>query len=128
MGISNLVATVTVFVTGLMPMSCHKAAQTKAPPAAATTVTNSIRHNLGEVALTNHYETCVVLGGGKQCTFRPRMLDAHTVEITFALESKTNAGKIHDLTVTQATTKSGKPLEVAIGDFQLSLTPRMVLE
>jgi hypothetical protein len=85
-------------------------------------------HDLGEVSLTNHNETCILLGGGKQCTFLPRMIDAHTVEITFSLESKTNAGKVHDLTVTQATGKSGKPLEIAIGDYQLSLTPRMVLE
>jgi len=128
MGISQIITGASVFLTGLLPMSCHKAApQQKAAPSTVTAgTTSSAMHNLGEVALTNHYETCVQLGDGKNCTFLPKMIDSHNVEITLSLESKTD-GKTHDLTVTQVTTKSGKPFEVAVGDFQLSLTPKVVV-
>ena len=126
MGISHIVTSITVFVTGLLPMSCHKVAPkaTAAPTTVATSATNSL-HSLGEVSLTNHFETRVQLGGGKDCLLLPKMMDSHNVELTVSLESRTTAGKTLDLTVTQVTTKSGKPLELALGDYQLSFTPKI---
>jgi len=35
------------------------------------------------------------------------------------------AGKIHDVFLTQVTAKNGKPMEVALGGYQLSLTPNI---
>jgi hypothetical protein len=129
---SHLFAGVSVFLTGLMPLSCHKSATTAGnqPSASAVNVAsnNVPQHTLGEVTLTNHLETCLQLGGGKNCTLTPHLIDAHTVQLTLALESKTAAGKIHDVSVTQVTAKSGKPLEVAVGDFQLSFTPNIASE
>jgi hypothetical protein len=129
MGLSQIISGVTVMLTGLLPMSCHKAAQqTKTAPASTVAgATNSVStlRNLGEVALTNHFETCLQLGEGKDCTFSPKMLDSHTVQITVSLETKNNAGKTHDLEVTQVVTRDGKPFEVAVGDLQLSLTPKV---
>jgi len=70
----------------------------------------------------------VPLGGGKNCTLTPKMLDQKNVQITLSVESKTTAGKTHDLSVTQVVTRTGRPLEVAVGDFELTLTPRVNLE
>ena len=130
MGLSHIVTSVTVFVTGLLPMSCHKTPPPKATTAPTTTVTikagvTNVVHNLGEVSLTNHFETRVQLGGGKNCLLVPRMVDGRNLELSVSLESKTAAGKTMDLMVTQVTTKSGKPLEVALGDYQLSFTPKI---
>ena len=134
MGISQIISVVALSLTGLLPASCQKTSsqQKSSPPAAVahsnTTNANDIFHNLGEVELTNHYETCVQLGGGKHCTLTPKMLNQKYVLITLSVESKTAAGKTHDLSVTQVVTRTGKPLEVAVGDFELTLTPRVNLE
>ena len=134
MGISQIISVVALSLTGLLPASCHKISpqQKSTPPAVlaiATSNTTSqaddILHNLGVVMLTNHNETCVQLGGGKNCMLTPKMLDRQNVQITLAVESKTANGKTQDLSVTQVVTRSGKPLEVAIGDFALSFTPRI---
>jgi len=132
MGITHIVTVAAISLSGLLPASCHKSAtlgaQTKASSAAVSTTNNVILHDLGELALTNHYETCVQLGGGKDCIFTPKMIGGHTVQITLALESKTRTGKINDLSVTQVIAKSGQPFEVALGDFQFTFTPKIISE
>ena len=126
------------------PLVWHKAEATHLPtrattPAvAATAATNSVSNSssnlvaakangcdLGEISLTNHYETCVLLGAGKDCILTPKMIDSHTVQLTVKVESKTAAGKTHDLSITQVITPSGKPFEVAVGGLSLSLTPNV---
>ena len=102
----------------------------KQAPVITAGVTNAVAvakspHDLGELTLTNHYETCVHLGGGKNCLVTPRVLDSHNVELTLALETRAPGGKVHDLTVTQVTVREGKPMEVAVGDFQFSMTPKL---
>jgi hypothetical protein len=136
MGISQITTAIAVSLAGLLPASCHKTAATTkaAPPAAivksasAANATDPLARNLGDVAMTNHNETCVQLGDGKNCIFTPRMLDKNNVQITLSVESKTAEGLTKDLSVTQVVTRSGKPLEVAVGDFNLTLTPRVNLE
>jgi|SRR5450756_1525998 len=131
MGISHIATSIAVFVTGLMPMSCHKTATQTTTPVTVTTVTvnsTNILHNLGEVSLTNHCETRVQLGGGKNCLLVPRMVDSRNFELTVSLESRSTAGKTLEMTVTQVTTKSGKALELAVGDYQLSFTPKMQVQ
>jgi hypothetical protein len=129
----------------LAPMVWHRAdaahapARTTAHAVAATATTNFNSNSnpvvakatgcdLGEISLTNHYETCVLLGAGKDCVLTPKMIDSHTVQLTVKVESKTAAGKTHDLSVTQVITPSGKPFEVAVGGLSLSLTPNVSLE
>lgn len=137
MGISQIITGVTVFVTGLIPMSCHTTAAAKksAPSAtvaagqasgsAATNAPVEVQHDLGEISLTNHVETCVNLGGGKDCVLKPKQVDSKTYQLTLSVESKNKSGTLQDLSVTEVTTRSGAPLEVAVGDFQLSFTPKM---
>jgi len=127
---SHIVTSVTVFLTGLLPASCHKTAPKAATPApsamtasAAAGVTNSI-HDLGELTLTNHYETCVHLGDGKNCTLMPRVV-GHNVELTVSFQTFTPAGQTLGMTVTQVTGKPGKPMEIALGDYQVSFTPKI---
>ena len=93
--------------------------------AAGTQISNC---DLGAVSLTNHYETCLSLGVGRSCILTPKVIDGHNVEITVAVESRTNNGKIHDLFITQVVTRSGKPFEVAVGDYNFSLTPDVTSE
>ena len=122
-----------IFLTGLLPASCHKMAaqQKSAPPAMTLTLTNGMvspNRNLGEISLTNHNETCLRLATGESCTLTPRMLDRHNVQITLALESKNDYGETHDFVVTQVIAQPGKPLEVAVGDLNLTFTPRVTDE
>jgi len=68
MGWSQIIAGVSVFLTGLLPAGCHKAAAT--PPKASPAIvivspTSTPQHDLGEVALTNHVDTCLQLSGGE---------------------------------------------------------------
>jgi hypothetical protein len=146
MGFSQIAAAVTAFVTGLVPLSCqHKAALPKAPspaPAAvvASGMTNSVNasntaasvdsvlHDLGEVALTNHYERSLQLGVGKECIIYPNLLDKHNAELTVTYETKMPTGQVHDMIVTQVDAKNGEPTEVMVGDFQLNLTPNIISE
>jgi hypothetical protein len=129
--------TTFVMLAALLLAGCHKPAaqqKTTAPVAASTPAISGltikddpppVAHDLGTITLTNHCETCVSLGPGKDCLLTPNVIDSHNVQITVAVESKKSNGKIHDLTITQVLTKSGKPFEVAVGAFNFSLTPNI---
>ncbi len=135
-------AAFAALLAGLLLTGCHKNAsvsqqKTLSPGISANAAANAgggktevniISRDLGTVTLTNHFETSVKLGAGKDCVFTPKMIDRQNVQITVAVESKTVSGKIHDLSVTQVVTRAGKPFEVAVGDFSLSLTPNMAAE
>jgi hypothetical protein len=79
---------------------------------------------LGEITLTNHFETVVDLGSGKTCLMVTRMMDSRNLELTLSLEAR-NAGKTRELSVTQISAKPGKLMEVALGGMQLSFTPKL---
>jgi hypothetical protein len=134
MGITQTTSAIMIFLTGLLPASCHKqppqqAATTPAVLAAgATNTVNSSNRNLGEISLTNRNETCLQLATGESCTLTPKLLDKHNVQITLAIESKNDYGETHGLAVTQVVGQSGKPLEVAVGDLNLTFTPRVSQE
>jgi hypothetical protein len=143
MSFSQIVAAVTAFVTGLVPLSCqHRTSSSKSgsplPTAHADGTTNSIDatnslskglgNELGDVALTNHYERCVQLGGGRECIFYPHMVDKNNAEITVTFKSKLSTGQVHDMIVTRIDVKNGEPTEVTLGDLQLNLTPDIVSE
>jgi hypothetical protein len=117
-----------VALTGLLPSSCTK---TKSPTAQQhTPVVNIVNssesntnQNLGQLELTNHYETCVNLGAGKSCTITPNQLDRSNLQLTMSVESKNTEGKVEDLNVVQVVAKTGKPFDVAVGNMNLTFTP-----
>jgi len=123
-----------VFLTGLLPASCHKTApqQKAAPPtvvaAATTNAINLANRNLGEINLTNKSETCLQLATGECFTLTPKLLDKQNVQITLAVESKNDYGETHNFAATQVVAKSGKPLEVAVGDLNFKFTPRVTAQ
>jgi len=96
--------------------------------AGTTNTVNSPNRNLGEISLTNRNETCLQLATGESCTLTPKLLDKHNVQITLAIESKNDYGETHGLAVAQVIGQSGKPLEVAVGDLNLTFTPRVSQE
>jgi len=135
MGISQTATAVMVFLTGLLPASCHKnqSAQKTAPSVVITLTTNAVSAkkfdgNLGEITLTNHNETCLRLPNGSSCTFNPKILDRKSVQITLTLESKNSYGETRDFSVAQVVAKPGDPTEVALGDLKLSFTPLVIAE
>jgi hypothetical protein len=118
-----------VTLTGLIPSSCTKvkspSAQKSALVATATAAAKSNSQNLGDLELTNHYETCIQLGAGKSCTIRPNVLDRGNLQLTLALETKKSDGKVSGLSVVQVVAQSGKSFDVAVGDMNLTLTPNV---
>jgi hypothetical protein len=94
----------------------------------ATSSESLTNKNLGELQLTNHYETCINLGAGKSCTIRPTLLDHASLRLTMSLESKNSQGGVKGLSVVQIVTKTGQPFEVAVGDMSLTLTPVLAAE
>ncbi len=104
-------------------------AQQHAPTTVTLTSSESPnKKNLGELQLTNHYETCFNLGAGKSCTIRPTRLDHSNLQLTVALESKNSSGGVKGLSVVQVVTKSGEPFEMAVGGMNLTLTPILAAE
>ena len=128
MGITQTTSAIMVFLTGLVPASCHKVAPPQKPATEVVVATNSSERNLGEISLTNHNETCLRLATGESCTLTPKMLDKRNVQIVLALESKNDYGETHDFAVTQVVAQTGKPLEVAVGYLNLTFTPRVTDE
>ena len=130
---SQITSGVMVFLTGLLPASCHKSSPQQAttpPPAIAANGTNatvvvSNNRNLGDITLTNNDETCVLFNTGESCTLTPKILDKQNVRITLTLESKDNYGDTRNFAVAQVTGKPGKPLEVAVGGMNLTFTPQV---
>jgi hypothetical protein len=87
-----------------------------------------LNRDLGEVSLTNHFETSLSLSKDTQCLLTPVMLDKSTIQLTVAVESRNPNGRIHGLSITQVVTPSDKPFEMAVGDFSVSLTPKVILQ
>jgi hypothetical protein len=133
MGTAHIATVITMIFASLIPSSCTKVSPSKAAAKPAVTnavavATNSNERDLGELSLTNHYETCIQLGAGKSCTIRPNVIDRKDLQLTMSLESKKTDGKTEGLIVTQVAARDGKSFEVAIGDMNFTLTPNMVSE
>ena len=106
------------------PHFWEKSADAKA--VAAKAAISAKPGELGEVVLTNHFETVVRVGNGKSCTLVPRQMGSRNVELTLSLESRNAAGKTAELSVMQVSATPGKLMEVALGGMQLSFTPKLV--
>jgi hypothetical protein len=134
MGTAHIATVITMIFASLIPSSCSKnstLSKAAAKPGSTNnvaTATNTNEKNLGELSLTNHYETCIQLGAGKSCTIRPNLIDSKDLQLTMSLESKKTDGKTEGLIVTQVAARDGKSFEVAIGDMNFTLTPNIVSE
>lgn len=140
MGVSHIAVIATISLSGLVPSSCSKVFSAReaknhvtstntpaANPDQADSATSNIR-DLGELELTNRYETCVNLGAGRSCIITPKLLNRDNVQLTMTLQSRQADGKTAGLIVTQVTTRPGKPFEVAIGDMDITITPQIAKE
>lgn len=126
MGMAHISIALAVTLTGLLPSSCSKTHPPDAKPAkAAVTVTPANVKNLGELILTNHYETRIELGAGKSCTITPKVLDKNNVQLTMAVESLNSKGHTAGFSVAEVVASRGKPFEVAVGELNISLTPNV---
>jgi hypothetical protein len=133
MWLTKLFSALMAILAGLVPTSCtssknHTTVQHTPAVTIATSAEALTNKNLGELNLTNHYETCINLGAGKSCTIKPSVIDRNSMRLTMALESKNVQGGVKRLSIVQVFTKSGEPFEVAVGDMNLTLTPRLATE
>ncbi|MFZ1074422.1 MAG: hypothetical protein WAO21_13435 [Verrucomicrobiia bacterium] len=140
MGVSHIAVIAAISLSGLLPSSCTKTFSAreakKNAPAPAPVVekpspvvpTLSNTKDLGELALTNRYETRVELGAGRSCTITPKLLDRDNLQLTMALQSTNPNGKTAGFIVTQVVTRPGKPFDVAIGDMDITITPEIAQE
>jgi len=140
MGVSHMAVIAAVSLSGLLPLNCSKtststAAKQHAPTSKPGAVSpgpavpaRSNTKDLGELELTNRYETCVNLGVGRSCTITPKLLDRDSLQLTMAVQSRKPDGKTAGFIVTQVVTRPGKPFEVAIGDMDITITPEIAHE
>lgn len=122
MVLKGLITGLAVSLAGLFGCTKH-AAQTAAPrdlPAA-----DSREKDLGVVQLTNHYETCVAFGPGRDCRIVPKVIDRHNVELTLTVESKGPDGKISGFSVVQLMGNEEQPFQISIGGTNFSFTPQI---
>jgi len=96
------------------------AAARPAPSAAPSKI-----KDLGVLQLTNHWETCVPFGPGRDCRIIPKLLDRHNVQLTLTLESKNSNGTISGLSVVQMTGDAQKQFEISIGDTDFTFIPQI---
>jgi hypothetical protein len=127
MWLAKILSATMALLLSLLPSSCSKVKSPAAQPASAIEIVSqsATNKNLGELSLTNHFETCVNLGAGKRCIIKPTVLGRSNIQLTMALESKNPNGNTQDLTVVQVVAQTGKSFVVAVGNMNLTLTPLM---
>ncbi len=129
MGISQITSSVLVFLTGLLPASCHKTsdqAKPGTPTVAATANTNATKQitgEIGQIILTNRSETSVIFANGASCTLTPKVIDRQNIQITLALENRKEDGETKDYSVAQVIAQEGRPVMAVVGDMNISFTP-----
>jgi hypothetical protein len=133
MWLTKLLAAIMAILTGLVPSSCTSskkmASQQHTPIVTIVTSSESLNKEcLGELQLTNRQETCINLGAGKSCTFKPTSLGHASLQLTMSLECKNAHGGVKGLSIVQVVTKSGEPCDVAVGGVTLNLTPILAAE
>jgi len=130
MGITNFATVMVAFSMSWLPLSCSKTSLSQSHASSTNQVAAKPANlkNLGELALTNHIETCVNLGVGKSCTITPTLLDHENLRLVMALESKKKDGQTAGLSVVQIIAHSGQSFDVTLGDLDITLTPKLAAE
>jgi hypothetical protein len=131
MVVTNFATVMVAFSMAWLPLSCSKisTAQPKNISPSPTQVSKPANLKvLGELALTNHIETCVNLGAGNSCIITPTLLDQANLQLVMALESRKKDGQTTGLSVVQVVTQPGKPFDIAVGNLDIALTPVLAAE
>jgi hypothetical protein len=131
MGITNFASVLVAFSMTWLPLSCSNNSTTQShnvSPSPVQVSKSANLKNLGELALTNHIETCVNLGAGNSCTITPTLLDHENLQLVMALECRKKDGQTMGLSVVQVVTQSGKSFDIAVGDLDIALTPELAAE
>jgi hypothetical protein len=130
MGITNFATVMVAFSMSWLPLSCSKTSpsQSHATSTKQVAVKPANEKNLGQLALTNHIETCVNLGAGNSCTITPTLLDHKKLQLVMALESKKKDGKTAGLSVVQVVTQTGQSFDITVGNLDITLTPELAAE
>jgi hypothetical protein len=127
MGVGQSISAVLVFLTGLLPASCHREKtrpQTPPPPMLQTNVVvDPARRDLGQLWLTNHTDITLHFVSGEDCTFRTRALDRGALQLGISLEIKNDYGDTKRFYSTQIDALVGKPVILPIGELKLQFTP-----
>jgi hypothetical protein len=121
----SIITAITVFLTGLFGCSKSAAPASAASSAAAA---QSKTKDLGVVPMTNHYETCLSFGKGRDCRIIPKVLDHDNLQLTLTLESKGPDGKVTGLSIVQVVGSSRKPFDISVGGTDFTFTPQIVAE
>jgi hypothetical protein len=125
MGVGQSISAALVFLTSLLPASCHK--QKPPPPAPLPAQTNVVvdpaLRDLGQLWLTNHSDVTLRFISGEDCTFSSKLVGRDAVQIDISLETKNEYGETRHFYGTQITAPTGKPVKVAVGELKLLFTP-----
>ncbi|MGH7975870.1 MAG: hypothetical protein ACREC8_04320, partial [Limisphaerales bacterium] len=115
------------FSMGWLPLSCSKTSPAQSHVSSTKQVAAKLANekNLGQLALTNHIETCVNLGAGNSCTITPTLLDHKNLQLVMALESRKKDGKTAGLSVVQVVAHTGQSFDITVGDLDITLTPEL---
>ncbi len=119
--VKGIIAAMTFSLAGFF--GCSKPAPVSS--AKAPSVAQSRIKDLGILAMTNHYETCVTVDKNKNCRIVPKILGRSNVQLTLTLESKGLDGKPAGLSVVQVMGNPQKQFEVTIGDTDFTFTPQV---
>ncbi len=119
MWLTKLFAALMAVLAGLVPTSCtsskNATAQQHTPIVTiARSADDLTNKNLGDLQLTNHYETCINLGAGKSCTIKPILLDRASLRLTMAVElQKPPTGWSNASASCRWSGRTNEPFEVA---------------
>lgn len=115
------------FSLSWLPSSCSKHSAKPAAKGGDSSATIAANPNdFGELDMTNNTEAIVHFGSGKTCRIMPRVVDRKNVELTMTLETQQSNGKIGSMTIARAVAPVGTPVEMKVGDTDMSLTPVIV--
>jgi hypothetical protein len=104
---------------------CTKATAPASSAPATPAVADSKVRDLGVLQMTNHNETVVLFGPGKDCRIIPNILDRHNVQLTLTLETKDTKGGMAGLSVVQMTGDPQKQFQISVGDTNFTFVPQI---
>ena len=125
MVLKGIIAALAFSLAGMFgcTKSAPPVATTKSAPVASAD--SSKVKDLGVLQMTNHVETRVAFGAGRDCRIVPQILDHHNVQLMLTVESKNTNGQTAGLSVVSLTGKSEQQFEISVGDTDFTFTPEI---